>query len=204
MTIVHTLDKVAEWLQQNVCAHVSLKPHAFDDQTDDYNMELVHPTVFSLYTPTKRTKPPGVKATIPSICVQLVDGTDEVFKRDRTLKLHLSFSAWDPGIHTQDVFEPTDGESEIGTAYKRGKKKKLQLSHEGWRDVWNFVDVALRAIETPRSLGGYQLDPKTPIQFGVYDEEGSISDYYPFWFAWVELAITQEIIVAEPAYGDLL
>lgn len=221
MTIVRTLDEIAAWLEQNVCADVNLKPHSFDDQTRDYP-GLIHPYVFSLYAPTGKTKPPDVKATVPSICVQIVDGADEVFTRDRTMKLRLSFSAWDPGIHPQDVYLPADGSGGFGAAYIRGgddepshgaqvhsggEKKRahnVTLTHTGWRDVWNFVDVALRAIETARSIAGYVLDPKTPIRWGVYDEDGAIADYYPFWFAWAELAVKQEVIVPEPSINDLL
>lgn len=204
MTIVDTLDTVSEWLKDNVCAKVSLKPHSFDDQTAAYDKKLVHPSVFALYVPTSKTKPPDVVATSPSICVQITDGTDGAFDRTRTIKLRLSFSAWDPGIHSQDVFFPTEGNPGHYHQEDPGQKGKLTPTHTGWRDVWNFVDTALRVIETSRTCGGYPLDPSTPVRFGAYDEAGDIADYYPFWFAWIELAITQEIIVAEPSIDDLL
>lgn len=205
MTIVNTLDRIAEWLAERVCATVDLKPRSFDQQTDQFNYELVHPAVFPLYVPPHKDRPPNVKATSPAICVQLIEGNDAVRQQERTTRYRLSFSVWDPGIHGPDVFTPTDADSStFGKVYERGEAGTFKLTYTGWRDVWNFVDVALRAIETDRTLGGYPLDPASPITWGVYDEDGAIPDYHPFWFAWAEVTTKTQVIVANPAIDDLL
>lgn len=234
MTIVHTLDIVSEWLRANVCQRVQYKPHSLDQQTDQYEYELVHPNVFTLYVPTSSTKPPAVKATSPSICVQMVEGVDR--NRAREMQLRLSFSVWNPGIHGPDILYPLDkipkdpdtftsqtldvetGQvkppdplppepenvywPDFGKAYERGPDGMVRLTHDGWRDVWNFVDAAIREIENARSVAGLLIGPD--IRFGPYDEQGVIADYAPFWFAWIELTLHEQLTPDNPAINDLL
>lgn len=206
MTIVNSLDRIAVWLEENVCLKVELKPHSLGTQTANFEYELVHPHVFPLYVPAPSNthKAPKQKSTTPSICVQIFEGNDDLAVRERRVKYLLSFSAWDPGLHGPDILTPTGKTDEVGPEYERGENGTFTLSHGGWRDVWNFVDTALREIENARSIAGYILDPKAGIKFGSFDEDGAIADYYPFWFAWVELTTIQQVITDNPALDDLL
>ena len=66
MNVVFDLDRVAEWLREQVCKDIKRKPHDPADQAVEVeNYELVEPSVFALYIPTNETKPPNVIATVP-------------------------------------------------------------------------------------------------------------------------------------------
>lgn len=233
MSIVNSLDRVTDWLREHVAEAVRLKPMDFGSQTLVSDYELVEPAVFCLYIPTEATKPPEVVATTPSICVQVVEGDDDLTAGARTLKLRLSFSAWDPGLTGWDIFTPTDEPAnQFGWRYRSGRGKPsppeagdddtagvdgdpesapaelgdgdVVLTHEGWRDVWNFVDTALRVIESAESIGGLPVNRKDRIKFGVFSQDDGIADFYPFWFAWVELSVTERIIRSRPEIDDYL
>ena len=202
-TVTYTLDKITEWLTANVCSRVKLKsaPVRREQEAKAYEFELVHPEVFPLYVPTRETKPPDLKSTMPSICVQFVEGSDDAWTQKRTTRYRLSLAAWNPGTHGPDVFNPTDG-GEIGPAYIQGDPGTFTPNHDGWRDLFNFLDVALREIESAHGLGGYELADE--IKYGLYDEEGAIRDYYPAWFAWIEVGLTTPLTIDRPAINDLL
>ena len=76
VSIVNSIETVREWLDSTVCPMVQLKLP--DDSATDasYPYKLVNPTAFSLFVPSKDRLPPKVPAPIPSVCVQIVEGTD--------------------------------------------------------------------------------------------------------------------------------
>lgn len=106
MSIVNSIEIVREWLDSTVCPMVQLKLP--DDSATDasYPYKLVNPTAFSLFVPSKDRLPPKVPAPIPSVCVQIVEGTDSLTMSSRSIKIRLCFSAWDPGYHGRDIFKP--------------------------------------------------------------------------------------------------
>ena len=131
MTIVQSLEKITDWLQTNVCDKIKLKaPH--DDDVKIY--EEVNPVAHTLFQPGKSKAPPQTKYQIPSVVVQLIDGADDMVKSNTRMKIQLSFMVWNPGKHPQE-----------GT-------KEFTRNADGWKDVWNFVDHALQAIENAEYL----------------------------------------------------
>ena len=94
MSIVNSIETVREWLGSTVCPMVQLKLP--DDSATDasYPYKLVNPTAFSLFVPSKDRLPPKVPAPIPSVCVQIVEGTDSLTMSSRSIKIRLCFSAW--------------------------------------------------------------------------------------------------------------
>lgn len=50
---------------------------------------------------------------------------------------------------------------------------------DGWRDAWNFVDIALREIESRTNIAGYEIDRSTPVKFGPLTEQEAIPDFTP-------------------------
>ena len=148
--------------------------------------------------------PPKVSAPIPSVCVQLVQGEDNLTQSSRSIKIRLCFSAWDPGYHRSDIFAPkVDGSGTYIQKHNEEATVFFEKNGEGWRDAWNFVDVALRKIESAESIGGLRVVKEDKIKFGLFTEQDSIPDFYPYWFAWIELEV-EEVILRNPDYSKFL
>lgn len=194
MAVVNAIDRVTDWARTNICEKVRLKMPPADDRdaTDKgYAYQPVTPAAFSMYVPTKEKLPPTIQSPFPSLCVRFMEGADNLSGSEGSIGLQLCFSAWDPGVHGEDVFLP---DSENKGTFRRwtGAEAEayFQRSGNGWRDAWNFVDVALREIESVTSIDGFVIDRSVPVKFGPLAEQEAISDYYPFWFAWVSFTLT--------------
>lgn len=187
MTIVRTIDQICEWLNNNVCPGILLKKPPTDKNkatNEKYEYELIHPYAFPLYTPTKDKLPPNVEAEIPSICVQLEYGTDST--DNRSMSINLGFSAWNPGIHPDDWIIPEGKDTEY--------KDVLSNAAEGWRDIYNAVDIVVTALEQSVYLGDdVEIDRTQDIEFGPYKEQDSIVSYYPHWFAYVTFKVRSSL-----------
>lgn len=183
MSVVHVIDTLAEWARQNICEHVTLKmpPDNFDANDEGYTYKTVKPSVFPMYVPTSEKLPPSIHSPFPSLCVRFVKGADSMSGSGGHLDVQFCFSAWDPGTHGQDVIHPNGD----GTYTRNPDSSEYGRNGNGWRDVWNFVDTALRAVESVTSIGGYTIDRETPVEFGPLTEQEAIPDFYPFWFAWI-------------------
>ena len=188
MSVVHVIDTLAEWAKQNICASVKLKmpPNNLEAIDEDYQYETVTPSVFPMYVPTSEKLPPSIHSPFPSLCVRFIKGADELSGNTGHLDVQFCFSAWDPGTHCQDVFHP-NGDGSF--CRQDPKDAKYERNGNGWRDVWNFVDTALRAVESVTNIGGYTIDRETPVEFGPLTEQESIPDFYPFWFAWLSFRV---------------
>ena len=85
MTLVNSIDKIVSWLTENVCSKIALKlPDDYRNDTG-YDVVMVNPAAFPLYVPGKDRLPPNVAAPIPSVCVQLMEGSDELIQKKRQL-----------------------------------------------------------------------------------------------------------------------
>lgn len=193
MSIVRLIDTVAEWARVNICDHIQLKqpPEDLEAPVDgDYEYTVVNPAVFPMYVPTADKLPPNVHSPFPNLLVRFMKGQHDVAGRNGYVDVQFCFSAWNPGQHNEDVFYPNgDG------TYRRGSPRPLGRTNfvrdgEGWRDVWNFVDIALRAVESTTRIGEYSIDTATPIDFGPLTEKEAIPDFYPMWFAWMTFRVT--------------
>lgn len=197
MSIVNMLDRVTDWVRQNICPKIELKVPPADETeaTDaDYSYQRVNPTAFSMYVPTKEKLPPGVLSPFPSICVRFIDGSDDIGKWRGGINLQLCFSAWNPGVHGEDVLLPNKEDAMRPIAWTGAKADAyFRRTGGGWRDVWNMVDVALREIESVTNIDGLVIDRTVPVKFGPLTEQEAIPDYYPFWFAWVSFTLNYPI-----------
>lgn len=205
MSIVNSIEIVREWLAANVCPLVQLKLP--DDNATDasYPYKLVNPAAFSLFIPSKDRTPPKIAAPIPSVCVQIVQGKDDMIASTRGIKIRLCFAAWDPGYHGPDIFKPTGDGSGSYIQWNDEEAKAIFLKNgEGWRDVWNFVDTALREIEDAEYINGLRLVKEDGITFGLFTEQDAVPDFYPFWYAWVELTVSEILTRNHKAYDHLL
>lgn len=195
MSVVSILDDVKEWIEENVCSKILLKvpPDDQEPNDQDYDHTLATPVAFTFYMPTKDKLPPPIRSAYPSVCVRFMEGSDNMAASNGSIGIQLCFSAWNPGIHGTDVLEP----QEDGT-YRRWTEPEartfFQRYGEGWRDVWNFVDIALRAVESTTVINGHEIDTTAPVRFGPMAEQEAIPDYYPFWYAWVSFQLKYPLI----------
>ena len=209
MLLVESIDKVVAWLNENVCSQIQLKLP--DDYKNDkeYAVEYVQPAAFPLYTPGKDRLPPNVRAPIPSVCVQLTEGNDDLLKRHRRLQLRLCLACWNPGEHGGEGLHPRKNEAALGGySYYRLTGEAAQTytrNMEGWRDSFNFADLVLREIESAEYIAGHRLVKEQGIKFGLFTEEGNIWDYYPYWHNWITFTLEAGVTAATPkSYENLL
>ena len=217
MAIVDTLTKLTEWLNKNACAKVQLKMPADDGEAmdDKYSYELVTPQAFPLFVPAKDRLPPNVRTAMPSVCVQIMDGQDDLVSKNRDIRINLGFSCWNPGIHEKDIF--FDGDSASYDAFinsyfptKVDKKTneeqlvKFRRTATGWMDCWNFIDLTLRELEQVDNIEGIQIVKDEPIKFGPYKEQETIPDYYPHWFGFIQFTVRNVIVRNNDSYEEFL
>ena len=209
MLLVESIDKVVAWLNENVCNQIQLKLP--DDYKNDkeYAVEYVQPAAFPLYTPGKDRLPPNVRAPIPSVCVQLTEGSDDLLKRQRRLQIRLCLSCWNPGLHGAEVLHARPDTSKIGGySYYRVTGEAAETytrNMEGWRDSLNFADIVLREVENAEFIAGHRLVKESGIKYGPFVEDGNIWDYYPYWHNWISFTLEAGVSATTPKqYEDLL
>lgn len=209
MTLVQSIDKVVEWLRVNVCSQITLKLP--DDCKNDasYDVEFVNPAAFPLYVPGKDRLPPSVPAPIPSVCVQIMEGNDDLPKHTRRLKIRLCLACWNPGEHGLEVLHPRKNENAPGGYSFHTKTGEAAQTYtrnmDGWRDSFNFADLVLREIEGAEYIAGHRLVKESGIKFGLFTEEGNIWDYYPYWHNWITFELEAGVGVKTPEkYENLL
>lgn len=208
MTLVNSIDKIVEWLQDNVCPQIFLKLPD-DDRNDETNaVEYVNPSAFPLYVPGKDRLPPNVPAPIPSVCVQLMEGKDELLNKRRSLNIRLCLACWNPGTHGDEILYPSAEKSaDFGLKYTQENKGTAQTyarNMDGWRDSFNFVDLILRELEGTEYINGLRLVKESDIKYGLFTEDGNIWDYYPYWHSWITFTLEAGVVVKPRPYEDLL
>lgn len=195
MSVVGILDSVTEWVEANICSKIKLKvpPESDTAPTDaGYEYKLVTPAAFPLFVPAKDKLSPEILSPVPSVCVRFLEGSESLASSKGTIGMQLCFSTWEPGLHGEDILLP-DGKG--GSKRWTGPEADVffRRSGEGWRDAWNFVDIALRELGNTLHVGGYTLDRRTPVKFGPLAEKGAIIEAYPLWFAWCSFSLDYKI-----------
>jgi hypothetical protein len=192
MEIVIAIDAIAAWIQARVCDKYKFKtPPGDDAQPVDghYDYDLVTPTAFPMFRPTKDRLPPNAPAPVPSICVQLADGKDEQFKQSGKIRVRLVFATWAPGTYGRDYYRP-NGDGSFTPWNDAEARVFYHRDAEGWRDAWNFVDTARRELENAEYIGdALQIAHGDGISFGPVAEQETIIDFYPYWYAWIEFGV---------------
>lgn len=200
MTIVETIEGITGWLSANVCKGLLLKLPDDAQNSDGYKTEEVEPTAFAMYQPGKDKLPPNVRAPFPSVVVQLLEGSDDTTKAHGTIKIQLSFTTWNPGTHAGEEKQSegvlvADEDVDIGVRLEKpAEEAAYRRTTDGWKDVWNFVDRTLAKLEAADYIGGAaRIAKEQPITFGQFQQEGQISDLYPYWGAWIIFTIERSI-----------
>lgn len=209
MTLLQSIDKVVAWLEANVCSHILLKLPDDDANDADYGVKYVNPAAFPLYVPGKDRLPPSVAAPIPSVCVQLMEGEDNLPEKKRQLQLRLCLACWNPGEHGDELYHPRENASATaGVSYYRDAKttaQKYVRNMDGWKDSFNFADLVLRELEGTEYIEGLRLVKESGVKFGLFTEDGNIWDYYPYWHSWITFTLEAGVAVRPPeVYKDLL
>ena len=199
MTIPQCIENVTDWLNETVCPKILLKLPDDNQNGKQYKVETVNPTAFAMYQPGKDKLPPGVIAPFPSVVVQLLEGTDNMTSGNGRMKLQLSFTAWNPGNHAGELTRVTGT-----TTGETATEQSFERNAEGWKDVWNFVDRALREIENAEYMNGLRVVKELPITYGQFQQEGQISDLYPYWGAWVIFTIERGLARIGASYSEFL
>lgn len=209
MTLVKSIDSVVEWLRENVCGQITLKvPDDYKNDTE-YNVEFVNPAAFPLYVPGKDRLPPSVPAPIPSVCVQLMEGTDDLLKRQRQMQIRLCLACWNPGEHGSEVLHSRENVNALGGrsyyTVKGEGGKTYARNMEGWRDVFNFTDLVLGKLEGAEYIAGHRLVKESGVKYGLFTEDGNIWDYYPYWHSWISFTLEAGVTAKTPEiYENLL
>lgn len=189
MSIVKLLDDVTAWARENICSKIELKvpPQNSEPNDDEYDYKLANPAAFTMFVPTEDRLPKNIPAAFPSLCVRFMEGGEDLTAMQGTVGIQFLLSAWNPGRHSRDQIAPQPGDALTWTPDPAGF---FERSGEGWRDIWNFTDLAVREIESAMSISGYEIDRSVPVKFGPLTEQEAVPDYYPFWFTWVTFQLT--------------
>lgn len=207
--LVRTIQSVANWLTENVCEKIQLKLPDDSKNNNEYSVRTVHPAAFPLYVPGKDRLPPEVPAPVPSVCVQLIEGNDDLFNRNRLLNIRLVMACWNPGIHGNERYLPKENKNALGgCSYFIRNEENNQVyrkTMDGWKDSMNFQDTVLTELEKSEYIAGNRIVKEAGIKFGLFSEEGDICDYYPYWHSWITFQLSVGLSAKNPkSYEDLL
>ena len=208
MTLVQSIDRLVEWLNANVCSQITLKVPDDYKNDADYGVKFINPSAFPLYVPGKDRLAPDAAPPIPSVCAQLMEGSDDLPARKRHLKIRLCLACWNPGEHGNELFIPrADARKQMGYVYRVGNESEQLYTRnmEGWRDSFNFTDLVLREVENTEYIAGLRLVKEDGIKFGLFTEDGNIWDYYPYWHSWITFTLEAGVVIKTPEiYKNLL
>ena len=198
MSVVNIIDRVTDWAQKSICDKIKLKMPPEDELAPadvDYDHNLVTPAAFAMYVPTKDKLPPNVLSPIPSLCVRCREGEESLVSNKGTINMEMCFAAYNPGVYGADILKPVEGEHLESRQWKGPEADDYFKRYGGgFRDAWNFVDIALREIERTTTIDGIEIERSIPIKYGPLSEQEAIPDFYPYWFAWVSFALTYPLV----------
>lgn len=189
--IVTVIDALTDWAKDHICKEIKLKvpPDNSAPVDSGYSYMLENPEALPMYLPPSDKLPNGIRFTHPSLCVRFLKAGDSMAKDEGYVDIQFLFSVWDPGDHGEDVYLPNaDG------SYSKRDGARFEKGSSGWRDVWNFVDIARRALESTTSINGIAIDKSTDIEYGPVAEQEAIVDAYPYWYSWLTFRVTYPLM----------
>lgn len=195
MSIVKILDDVTAWARQNICSKIELKVPPQNTEPNDYGYEYktANPVAFTMYVPTEDRLPKNIPSAFPSLCVRFLEGEDDLSNMKGTIGIQFLLSTWNPGKHSEDSFAARQGDP-FQWKQDTTAEREFERNGEGWRDAWNFTDIAVQAVESVTNISGYKIDRSIPVKYGPLTEQESVPDYYPFGFTWVTFQLTYPLM----------
>lgn len=166
MGMTQLLDDLTKWVQESICNELEFKkPSARGDASYEY--ELLKPTAFPCFClPQDKTSLPSS----PSVTVQIDSFADDL-TNESVASIALIFSVWNTGTHSRN---------EDGTP-------TFEKNHDGWRDLWRFIDKARQAIREHFCVAGYEV--KSEISGRPLSGDSAIMGTYPYFFGEVTFTI---------------
>ena len=189
--IVTVIDTLTEWAKDHICKAIRLKvpPDNFSPVDSGYSYKLENPEALPMYLPPSDKLPKSVRFTHPSLCVRFLKAGDSMTKNEGYVDIQFLFSVWNPGDHGEDLYLPNwDG------SYYKQTDAAFEKGSSGWRDVWNFVDIARRELESVTSIKGLIIDKSTDIEYGPITEQEAIVDAYPYWYSWLSFRVNYPLM----------
>lgn len=186
MSIVKILDDVTAWARQNICSKIELKVPPKDAEPNDnaYEYKTANPVAFTMYVPTEDKLPKNIPTAFPSLCVRFLEGADDLSNMTGTIGIQFLLSVWNPGTYGADLLS-VNRDNPFRWVVHPNAGDTFERNGDGWRDVWNFADLAIQAVESVTNISGYEIDRSIPVKYGPLTEQEAIPDFYPFWFTWV-------------------
>lgn len=195
MSIVKILDDVTTWARQNICSKIELKVPPKNTEPNDYEYQYktANPVAFTMYVPTEDKLPANIPSAFPSLCVRFIEGTDDLSQMCGTIGIQFLLSVWNPGTYGPDRLDPSS-DNVLNWQQNPDTDSQFERNGNGWRDVWNFTDIAVRAVESVTNISGYAIDRTIPVKFGPLTEQEAVPDFYPFWFTWVTFQLKYPLL----------
>lgn len=203
MSVVHIIDTLTDWARENICKDIQLKvpPENTEAMDSGYDYKLANPAAFPMYIPTGDKLPKGQLFDHPSLCVRFMGVQDDMNVNRGGMDVQIVFCVWDPGLHSEDIFHPNgDGSHRRQDA----AETEFERNGSGWRDVWNFVDLAVRKLESVDSIGVCAIDKSTPFEYGPVKVDEAIGDFYPYWYAELSFRVTYPLLRNNEDYEEHL
>jgi hypothetical protein len=213
MSVVTTIDGIAAWAQTEICDKIMLKKPDPEHEDESYNeeYELVHPQAFPIFMPTSDRVSPPIEGPVPGLCVQLVSGKNR--RKDGTLKIGMTLATWNPGEHGPDMFIP-EGDGSFSRLPEADAADYYVRNAGGWRDAYNFLDVALAALARTESIpnGGRIIKEKgdgvsesdAVIDFGPVTVDNALPILRPYWYTWCSFTVQRELVIRTKTIEEFL
>lgn len=196
MTTREIILGITDWLNNEVCPKIQLKVP--DDLDNTLKPRMASPTAFPLFVPSAQELPPQVVAPVPSMCVQLMKGNDNLNDGTRILDIRVSFSTWSPGIHTGlEYILKIENEGYVG-GYTQEDENTYERSMDGWIDLYNMQDLLLQSVEGTGIIAGCKLDRSKEIEYGPFTQNGEIQNFYPYWHGWLRFFVKSGLVKKIP------
>ena len=185
MTVQILINDLKKWAEEKICNIQFKRPS--DKNTDQtYDYKLVKPAVFAMFVPTEDRLPAGVEDIFPSVCIQWTDDDERPQEHKGSAKIRLQLGLWNPGLHAEDILaDYTAKEGELAKP-----TPGFTRDAEGWGDLINWIDLIKRELRNNDFIcGKYRIKLEDGVQSGPASEQGTILDFYPYYFGYVEFAI---------------
>ncbi len=171
-TIMKMLEDTKVWAEKELCSTFKFKVQPINRAEDDnYDYCREYPKAYVLY--------PNVNNRYPSVTIQL--SNSEILNGRETARINLLFAIWNNGHHYND-----DGDVPV-----------FEPNQEGYKDVWNWVDLSLQKLLKTEYVGNYiRIKHEESIAVNSAKEDGTIPNYYPIFGASISFSVefaTQQV-----------
>lgn len=192
MTTIDAILSVKEFLEKKVSPKIELLvPNTKDGK--NYVEKYANPNVFAFFEPENGRLPKGVEYSTPNIIVQMTQGTDNLATLEKRIEIVLAFSTWRPGeyrqIHDMNFEKIEVEESGVKIEFSGKKDATLVRNEDGWKDVYNLMELTKKEIVSEGKIGEFALSP-TEIKYGPYSKDGALVDFYPYYHLWMSFTLT--------------